>query len=239
MNSLSILRFGLLLVLSASSGLCVAGIQVGGTRIVFPASDREATIQVRNEGSDDIMIQSWIEATPEQAGREVPFAITPSLARLSHKKQQALRIFYQGKGLPEDRESVFWLSVQEIPQLSENDNNLQVAFRQRLKLFYRPAKLPGNPDEAAKSLKWSVVSTSGETKLLADNPSAFHVSLGEATLLFNGKEYPVETQMVAPMESVSMNVKGLSGKINESFEVRWDSINDYGALVKHQSPLQI
>lgn len=239
MNALSVLRFGLLLALAACSGLCAAGIQVGGTRIVFPASDREATLQVRNEGTDDIMIQSWIEAAPNQADRDVPFAITPSLARLGYKKQQALRVFYQGKGLPEDRESVFWLSVQEIPQLSESDNSLQVAFRQRLKLFYRPAKLPGSPDEAAKSLTWSLVSFSGEMKLLADNASAFHVSLGEARVLINGKEYPVVTQMVGPMESVKMNVKGLSRNINGPVEVRWNSINDYGALVKHQASLQL
>lgn len=238
MNSLSILRFGLLLAMAASSGLCVAGIQVGGTRIIFPASDREATIQVRNEGAEDIMIQSWIEAAPNQADRDVPFAITPSLARLSHKKQQALRIFYQGKGLPEDRESVFWLSVQEIPQVSESGNSLQVAFRQRLKLFYRPAKLQGSAEEAARNLKWSLVSRSGETKLLADNTSVFNVSLGEAVVLFAGKEYPVETQMVGPMQSLQMNVKGLSRDVNGSAEVRWDSINDYGALVRHQSNLQ-
>eukprot|EP01133_Synstelium_polycarpum_P005897 gene5897-6825_t len=203
-------RFGLLVALGVFSGSSVAGIQVGGTRVIFPASDREATIQVRNEGAADVMIQSWIEAQANQDDSNIPFAITPSLARLSYKKQQALRIFYQGKGLPEDRESVFWLSVQEIPQMSEGDNNLQVAFRQRLKLFYRPAKLHGTSDEAAKNLKWSWAASNGDAILLVNNPAEYYVSLAEAKILIEGKTYPVETQMVGPKSAAKMRVKGLS-----------------------------
>ncbi|MEG1374583.1 MAG: fimbria/pilus periplasmic chaperone, partial [Comamonas sp.] len=65
----------------------MAGIQIGATRVIFPATQQEATLQVRNEGVNDIMIQSWIEAMPSQAESDVPFAITPSLARLGHRKE--------------------------------------------------------------------------------------------------------------------------------------------------------
>ena len=130
---------------------------------------------MRNQGADDIMIQSWIEAMPNQAESDVPFAITPSLARLGHRKEQTLRIFYQGVGLPQDRESVMWLNVQEIPQVSTSENSLQIAIRQRLKLFYRPKDLPGTADEAARNLTWSVENASGSPALLASNGSAFHV----------------------------------------------------------------
>lgn len=234
MSATLVIRFCLLLVLSVCSSVSVAGLQVGGTRIIFPSTDREASIQVRNEGAEDIMIQSWIEAAPNQAESDVPFAITPSLARLSYKKQQMLRIFYKGKGLPDDRESVFWLSVQEIPQLSEKENNLQVAFRQRLKLFYRPAKLPGTPDEAAKNITWNLVSDTEGSMLLANNPAAFYVSLAGVTILVDGKEYPVEAQMVSPSNTAKMKIKGFPLGISGSAQVNWESINDYGALVKHQ-----
>ncbi|MNE11926.1 MULTISPECIES: molecular chaperone [unclassified Pseudomonas] len=238
MKSTLVLRWCLFMALAAPSSFSIAGVQVGGTRVIYPATDREATIQVRNEGAEDIMIQSWIEAASNQAESDVPFAITPSLARLSHKKQQALRIFYQGKGLPEDRESVFWLSVQEIPQLTGTDNNLQVAFRQRLKLFYRPAKLPGTPDEAAKNLSWKLVSNSGETMLLANNSSAFNVSLGVAKVIIGGREYLAEAEMVGPKSSAKMKIKNPPKNVRESTEVRWESVNDFGALVKYQSVIQ-
>ncbi|MDD1141016.1 molecular chaperone [Pseudomonas sp. TNT2022 ID233] len=230
-----VLRYYLIIATSIFSNICLAGIQVGGTRIIFPASDREATVQVRNEGTEDIMVQSWIEAESSQLENELPFAITPSLARLSYKKQQALRIFYQGKGLPLDRESVFWLSVQEIPQLSKSDNTLQVAFRQRLKVFYRPSNLPGTPDEAAENLSWNLVSVSGRPMAVANNTSPFHISLGGVSVLVSGKEYTVEEKMVNPYSSSSMNIKGLLEKPEKVAEVKWESINDYGALVKHHS----
>lgn len=232
-------RAGLLLALCSASALCLAGIQVGGTRIVFPATDREASIQVRNEGADDIMIQSWIEAAPGQSASDVPFAITPSLARLSHKKQQMLRIFYQGKGLPEDRESVVWLSVQEIPQVSGTENSLQVAFRQRLKLFYRPKGLPGSADEAANQLNWSLLADAGGPLLQAANASAFHVSFGQVKLVAGQREYPVEAVMIRPRASEKMPIKGLPATWRGAAEVHWESINDYGALIQHKAALQL
>ncbi|RFD23997.1 molecular chaperone [Pseudomonas sp. GL93] len=232
-------HFFFLLVLNACSSICFAGLQVGGTRIIFPSTDREASIQVRNEGAEDIMIQSWIEAPPGQDASEVPFAITPSLARLSYKKQQMLRVFYQGEGLPMDRESVFWLSIQEIPQVSKTENSLQVAFRQRLKLFFRPAKLPGTPDEAAKKLKWSFVKGAIEPMLLVNNATAFHVSLGSVAVLAGGKKYTVEAQMVSPNATTKMKINELPKHYSGALSVVWESVNDYGALVKHEADLAL
>lgn len=238
MNVIYVLRYCLLLALILVTNACLAGIQVGATRIIFPATDREASVQVRNEGVEDTMIQSWIEAAPGQESA-VPFAITPSLARLGQKKQQALRIFYQGKGLPLDRESVFWLNIQEIPQVSNIENSLQVAFRQRMKLFYRPTSLPGTPDDAAKEIKWKVLNTSGTPLLLADNPSAFHISFGEVTLHIKGKAYVVKTEMLAPRTSISLKIKELLQLPNGKVTVQWTSINDYGALIKHSSDISM
>ena len=198
-----------------------------------------ATLQVRNEGVNDIMIQSWIEAMPSQAESDVPFAITPSLARLGHRKEQTLRIFYQGVGLPQDRESVVWLSVQEIPQVSKLENSLQIAIRQRLKLFYRPKDLPGTPDEAANNLTWTVQQTSGSPPaLLASNDSAFHVSLGKVSVVVEQKEYVAEPSMVAPRGTQSMAFTKLPATFSGDAQVHWESINDYGGLIKHQALLR-
>ncbi|MGW7774078.1 fimbrial biogenesis chaperone [Pseudomonas machongensis] len=233
-----LLRLCALLTLSLSAGTSQAGIQVSGTRIIFPASDHEASIQVSNQGTEDIMIQSWVEAEPGHAQVEVPFAVTPSLARLSHRKQQTLRIFYHGKGLATDRESVVWLSIQEIPQVTDNSNSLQVAFRQRLKLFYRPSGLPGSADEAARQLKWQLLESGGSQVLLAVNDSAFHVSLAQVRIVIGQQQYTVESAMVAPRDSRKMNIKALPANSTGAAEVRWESINDYGALDKHSASLQ-
>ncbi|MBB4864071.1 P pilus assembly chaperone PapD [Pseudomonas nitritireducens] len=237
MKASNLLCFSLLLGLSAFSSSSPAGIQVGGTRVVFPASSREASIQVRNEGSEDIMIQSWVEPAPEAKGSPVPFAITPSLARLGGKQQQMLRIFYQGKGLPEDQESVFWLSVQEIPQVAEDSNSLQIAFRQRLKLFYRPHHLPGTAEEAAKNLNWNFLNEAGQPLLLAANPSVFHVSLAKIKVVADNKEYFADARMLNPRGTAKFKLKGLPSSFRGTAQVHWQSINDYGGLVDHQAPV--
>lgn len=239
MNVNFFLRIYMVLAFSTYTAICMAGIQIGATRVIFPATQQEATLQVRNEGVNDIMIQSWIEAMPSQAESDVPFAITPSLARLGHRKEQTLRIFYQGVGLPQDRESVVWLSVQEIPQVSKLENSLQIAIRQRLKLFYRPKDLPGTPDEAANNLTWTVQQTSGSpAALLASNDSAFHVSLGKVSVVVEQKEYVAEPSMVAPRGTQSMAFTKLPATFSGDAQVHWESINDYGGLIKHQALLR-
>ncbi|MGM1329379.1 fimbrial biogenesis chaperone, partial [Klebsiella michiganensis] len=62
-----------------------------------------------------------------------------------------LRIVRTGGSLPEDRESVFWLNVKSIPATDDsvpNNNVLQVVVKSRLKIFYRPAGLEGQPETA-------------------------------------------------------------------------------------------
>lgn len=81
--------------------------------------------------------------------------MTPPLFRLNGGKENTLRVVKTAQALPEDRESVFWLSVKTVPPEAEGKgNHLQIAVRTRIKLFYRPASLVGLPEEAAKKVRW-------------------------------------------------------------------------------------
>lgn len=230
-------RLALILALWVFSSVCSAGIQLGGTRIVYPAADREASILVKNQGSADIMIQSWIEADAQGQDADVPFAITPALARMGGNKQQMLRIFYHGKGLAEDRESVFWLNVQEIPQQAKEENSLQVAFRQRIKVFYRPAAVTATLEDSVTQLQWRLITRDGAVQLEVQNPSALNISLGTLTLSSGQQSYDVEEQMIAPKSTAYMKVKNLGAMLKGQAQLHWESINDYGALIKHETKL--
>ncbi len=67
-----------------------------------------------------------------------------------------LRIVRAGGNLPEDRESVYYVNVKAIPPApaEESANTLQLAIKTRMKLFYRPAGLKGNPMDSYKALVW-------------------------------------------------------------------------------------
>ncbi|QJI31248.1 molecular chaperone [Pseudomonas sp. ADAK18] len=235
MKSIFAMRYCLALALCVFSSVCSAGIQLGGTRVVYPAADREASILVRNQGSADIMIQSWMEPDTRDKEADVPFAITPSLARMGGNKQQMLRIFYHGKGLAEDRESVFWLNIQEIPQQAKEDNTLQVAFRQRIKVFYRPAGITGTPTEASAQLQWRLVTRDGASQLEVQNSSALNISLGTLKLNSGQRDYAVEEQMLAPKSTTYMKIKKLNGLPLGTAKLYWEAINDYGGLIKHET----
>lgn len=207
-----------------------AGITLGGTRIVLSAPAKEASILVRNAGSEDIMIQSWIETGEKSEKQDVPFAITPPLSRLGAEKQQVLRILYYGQGLPTDQESVFWLAVQEIPQKAKGENTLQIAVRQRVKVFYRPAGLPGKVEDAPGNLKWRLVDRGIE----AVNDSPFNVSLTSVKLHGGAKTYAVASEMVGPKSTRTFDVKDWNGNRSSGpLKVEFDSINDYGGLDHH------
>lgn len=215
--------------LSILPGLSSAGVTLESTRVVFAPGGKEASILVKNRASEDVMIQSWVESGSDPKAA-IPFAITPSLSRLGPAKQQVLRIFYQGRGLPADKESVFWLNVQEIPQKAKSDNTLQIAVRQRVKVFYRPAGLPGNPDEAARDLAWRVVDADGKHFLEVRNDARFNVSFGAVKLVSGQSEQRVPVEMAVPGSTQRVEI---TGKHATPARVEYETVNDYGAIVSH------
>lgn len=140
-----------------------ADIVISGTRIVYPASSKDVIVNLDNRGNKPLLVQTWLDdgrdgVDPQEL--KLPFVITPPVSRIDPQKGQSLRITYMGSALPQDRESLFWFNVLEIPPKSkakegESLNQLQLAFRTRIKLFFRPDGLKGTPGDAVANLKWS------------------------------------------------------------------------------------
>jgi P pilus assembly chaperone PapD len=215
----------------------MASISLSATRVVFDGAHKEANITVRN-GNQDVLIQSWVDNNDEKAGT-APFAVTPPLARILAREQQLLRILYEGIGMPTDKESVLWLNVQEIPQASTNANanTLQLAVRQRIKIFFRPANLPGDALLAPSQLKWSVSQRGKKTELRVNNPSLYHVSMADVTLQEGThRELAVDSTMVAPGEVKTFALNTVSAI--KPMQLTFSSINDYGAQNQYRSTLR-
>lgn len=166
-------------------GLCLtfqaqATVSLSGTRLIL-TQGREASIEARNLGDQEVLLQAWLapadaEDDPQQqsqAQRDLPFVVTPTLLRLPGQGRHLLRVLYQGQGMPSGRESLLHLYVLEIPRRQVGAQQLSIAVRQRINLFYRPLGLTGDPAQAATQLRWSVQ----HARLKVSNPTAFHVSL--------------------------------------------------------------
>ncbi|MCL7715581.1 fimbrial biogenesis chaperone [Stenotrophomonas mori] len=211
----------------------LAGVVVNGTRVIYPAQAREVTVQIDNVGESPALVQAWIDAgDAEQTAdtSDAPFVLTPPIVRIEPGRSQALRVIFTGAPLPADRESLFWLNVLDVPPApdaaaSDDQNYLQVAFRSRLKLFYRPRGLEGVANDAPAALRWS---RSGD-RLQVQNPSRYHVTLAEVHAAAGGRELAVEDKgaMVAPAQRLEFAAPA------GTEQVRFITINDYGGRVEH------
>jgi chaperone protein EcpD len=226
-----------LLALCLSAPPVQANVLIGGTRVVFPAKDGEVTVRLTNDNDHPVLVESWIDrgdmhSTPESV--DVPFLITPPLFRMEAKKEQSLRIVYTHEQLPADRESLFWLNVLEVPPKptgpqAEGQNLLQLALRSRLKFFYRPANLQGDPLKAPGELTWKVVADGNGYALEAHNPTPYFVTISELSLAVGGKNATAEIGMVSPMSDLRLTLHDVTQKPAAGSAVSFTIINDFGA----------
>lgn len=236
----NLLGLALGMVAFMSIGQSVAGVVVTGTRVIYPAGQKEVTVKLNNNGGSPVLIQSWIDSGDVKASptnSNAPFVITPPVSRIDQNKGQSLRLMFTGATLPADKESVYWLNVLEIPptdSVATADNKMYMAFRTRLKLFYRPANLPGKPAEAPVQVKWSAGPSvaGGGYSIKAFNPSAYHVSQASITLVDGGKRYEVAPAMIGPGETRSFAVKQLNSAPSSLSKIEFEAINDYGTYNK-------
>ncbi|MEG5267166.1 molecular chaperone [Pseudomonas sp. JDS28PS106] len=211
-----------------------ASIVLNTTRVIYNGADKEASFGVLNSGNAEILLQTWLESGADSNTQaRPPFAVTPALTRMPGNGRQLLRLIYAGSGLPQDRESVFWLNVQEIPQAAA-ENTLQIAVRQRIKVFFRPKSLSGDAQDAPQALQWRL---SGSDAVLVENPGPYHVSMIRiAARQANTELAREDARMIAPGETVRLTLsrKAGSGPVTLSF----NSINDFGGQVAYRATLK-
>lgn len=202
-----------------------AGIVIGGTRVIYNGEKKETSASIRNPDRFGVwLVQSWVDSGIK--GSKAPFIVTPPLFRINSGEENMLRIVRTGGNLPEDRESVFWLNVKSIPATDDRtpqNNVLQVVVKSRLKLFYRPSGLEGQPETAYHHLS---VARSGN-RLTVSNPTAYYVTL--FTLKVDGQEIK-DADLVPPKQSVSFTLPGTAAST-----VTWQAISDYGGVSQTES----
>lgn len=197
-----------------------AGVALGATRVIYPAGQKQVQLAVtNNDEKSTYLIQSWVEnADGTKDGR---FVITPPLFAMQGKKENTLRILdATNNQLPQDRETLFWMNVKAIPSMDKSklsDNTLQLAIISRIKLYYRPAKLPMAPEQAAEKLTFR--RSAGSLTLI--NPTPYYLTVTE----LNAGTRVLENALVPPMGQASVVLPNGAGS-----DITYRTINDYGAL---------
>ncbi|ECC1658880.1 TPA: fimbrial chaperone [Salmonella enterica subsp. salamae] len=212
-----------------------ADIVISGTRVIYPQSAKDVTVKIENRGNKPLLVQTWLDdgrdtTNPEEL--KVPFVVTPPVSRVDPAKGQTLRITWLGQTMPQDRETMYWFNVLEVPPKTkdaDNQNMLQLAFRTRIKMFFRPDGLKGDSSTAAGQLKWS----QQDKSLVARNDSPYYVSVAKIDVSASGKNIEIDPHVVAPFASQSYEMKDVGSiKIKK---ITYLSINDFGGSEKHEA----
>ncbi|HCM9123436.1 fimbrial chaperone [Enterobacter hormaechei] len=212
-----------------------ADIVISGTRVIYPSSAKDVTVNMENRGNKPLLVQTWLDDgrdTTNPQELKLPFIVTPPVSRVDPAKGQTVRITWLGQTMPQDRETMYWFNVLEVPpkaKEADSQNMLQLAFRTRIKMFFRPDGLKGDPSVAAGQLKW----TQQGNALVARNDSPYYVSVAKIDATVGGKAIDVDPHVVAPFASQSYTIKNATtGRVNK---ITYISINDFGGSEKHDA----
>ncbi|MEY0232034.1 fimbrial biogenesis chaperone [Providencia manganoxydans] len=182
-----------------------AAINIDRTRIIFPGQDKSVSLVINNQSKTmPYLAQSWME---DEKGNKVsePFTVLPPMQRVEPNAKNQIKII-KTEGLdklPQDRESLFYLNVREIPPVSDKENVVQIAIQSRLKMFYRPPQIENNSDKVwAKELKY----THTGRNLVIANPTKYYVTLGYLSSDSKNNFPGFESVMIAPMSQETVTV---------------------------------
>lgn len=201
------------------------------TRVVAYAADRETPVEIINDAPQAYMVQSWLE---DLQGNDdnIPLVLTPPVMRLEGKQQGKLRLVVIPANIPQDRESVYWLAVQEIPPKAadEGGNKLVMAIRSRIKVFVRPIGLNSEAArDAVKQLSWRVEKHGGKRWLVATNPSAYYISFGKLALKQAGKaDVMLNDKFHMPPPKGSQRYAIPAALQGSQATLTWSAVHDYG-----------
>lgn len=216
----------LLLTLLAATQV-QAAVSLDRTRVIYPGDAKSMSLTIRNNNKTlPYLAQAMLE---DANGNKInsPFTLLPPVQRLepgmeSLIKVQALPVVSL---LPQDKESLFYFSLREIPPRSDKPNTLQLALQTRIKLFYRPVSLLVDPGskEAVWQNKLTVQQVGDKYQLT--NPTPYYISIVAGARTAKGASVegfaPV---MIAPRSQAMVNV----GVAQLGSQPSFTYVDDYG-----------
>lgn len=235
-------RLVLTMTLMAACGSALASMTISGTRVIFPETEREVIVRTNNKGHSPTLVQVWVDDGNTNANLnqvKVPFLVTPPVFRVEPGKGQSVRMIYNGMSLPEDRESVFWFNMLEIPPKAKDDGTgqkLELAFRTRIKIFYRPKAIEKSNSEFEKNkLQWDVVNDEQRGKgIKVTNQTPYYFSFDSASVISQGKRIALAVDMVAPSSARIFYPKNKLTSAEKISGLEYRQINDYGASLNRK-----
>ncbi len=212
---------GVILTLLCSAA--EAAVSIDRTRVIFDGGQKSLSLNVTNNNKQlPYLAQGWID---DAQGQKVtsPLVVLPPVQRIEPGKSSQVKIeaLPAISALPQDRESLFYFNLREIPPKSDKPNTLQIALQTRVKLFYRPKAIV--PDKNGTPWQEKLTLLKQGEQVQVKNPTPYYVTIiGADGGVKVAKEFtPV---MVAPFSEETLGVS--ASALGSSPTLTY--INDYG-----------
>lgn len=189
------------------SSSSLAAVSLDRTRAVFNADNgkKSISLNISNENKQvPYLAQAWLENAAGEKITTGPLVVTPPVQRLEPGSKSAVRVMVTPgvASLPQDRESLFWFNLREIPPKSDKPNVLQIALQSRIKLFYRPEGIVQAPGAVWQD-KLILHPQAGGYRI--ENPTAYHITvIGMGGTAEQSEKGKFEAVMVSPKSSLSV-----------------------------------
>ncbi|MFS7307677.1 fimbria/pilus periplasmic chaperone [Rahnella inusitata] len=199
------------------------------TRVVFNSGSIAESLSLVNSEKEPVVVQVWTDngdptVSPDKV--HTPIVINPPVFKMKPAEIRNIRLLLVSAGnLPQDRESVFWLNIYQIPPNTETRNKgekkVVLPLKIRMKVFVRPENIGELKESDAQKLQFSIGKEATGNKLLIQNPTPWHMTI--SSLKSGATE--LAGVMVEPLSSLRVDIpadKNLSGVME------YEVINDNG-----------
>lgn len=207
-------------LMSISYG-AMASLAADQTRYIFRGDQDALNITVTNNDKVNTFGgQAWVDNIIEKDTRPT-FVTTPSFFKVKPMGQQTLRVIMASDHLPQDKESIYWINLQDIPPALKG-NGIAVALRTKMKLIYRPTALLKGRAGAEEGISLQTM-PNGKYTLVNSTPYIFCIG----SLIDNsGKKIDVDNESA---QKLLMFMPGDKVNVNKAV-VKVDALDDYGNL---------
>lgn len=216
------LTLGVILVTQSAH----AAISLDRTRVILNGDQHSQSLVISNQNKSlPYLAQSWLE---NEQGQKIdnPLTALPPLQRVEPGARSQVKVQITGamSSLPQDRESLFYFNVREIPPKSKKPNTLQIALQTRVKTFYRPEALIIKAGEGDIPQKQLTLTKVGDHYRL-NNPTGYYITIvrvaaSEKSAGLSG----FKATMAAPKSSITLD--GSAAALGTHPVLTY--INDYG-----------
>ena len=201
-----------------------AAVNINTTRVVFNHGESQRTVSLVNDGDYPVVVQSWVddgdpEKGPSQAS--APFVVLPPVLKLLPGERRELKIMTTGKGLANDRESLYWLNVYQIPpelKAAQAGEKVRLALRNQLKVLWRPKNTGVLTEKSINMLSFRYEGG----MIYAVNDSSWNITLADVSL----GDYSI-SGIVVPPRSRSMIFNSATPAMRQN-TISFTVINDEG-----------